>query len=189
MPDSGNRSEDFEELYRREFDRVARAVYVAVGSRSEAMDIAQESFLRTWVSWERVGLYDQPVLFTLKVAQNLGKRSVRRLLTLKRILPGIVADVEKDDETNSVELRQDLRAALNRASPRQRWALILCDLMDFSSESAAAVLGVTPSTVRVHLARGREALRRALPVTGNDAAPAFGLEGTRGNGPRRQLNA
>jgi DNA-directed RNA polymerase specialized sigma24 family protein len=44
-------------------------------------------------------------------------------------------------------------------SPRQRSALLLVDLFGYSSEQAARILRVRPSTVRALAAKGRRALR------------------------------
>ena len=42
---------DFEEFYRLEFGRVARAIAEQAGSRAE--DFAQEAFLAAYAKWDR----------------------------------------------------------------------------------------------------------------------------------------
>jgi DNA-directed RNA polymerase specialized sigma24 family protein len=44
-------------------------------------------------------------------------------------------------------------------TPRQRAALVLTEIFDFSSEQAAGILGIRPATVRVLASQGRAALR------------------------------
>jgi DNA-directed RNA polymerase specialized sigma24 family protein len=47
---------------------------------------------------------------------------------------------------------------------RQRQAVVLRDWAGYETHRVAAMLGMRESTVRVHLARGRAALRTALKV-------------------------
>jgi DNA-directed RNA polymerase specialized sigma24 family protein len=47
-------------------------------------------------------------------------------------------------------------------SPRQRMSLVLMDLLDYSSEDAARLMGVKATTVRVLASQGRAALRDNL---------------------------
>jgi RNA polymerase sigma factor (sigma-70 family) len=60
-------------------------------------------------------------------------------------------------------------AALGRLSLRQRQAVTLRDWAGFETEEVASMLGMSASTVRVHLARGRAALRETLGVREPDA--------------------
>jgi DNA-directed RNA polymerase specialized sigma24 family protein len=60
-----------------------------------------------------------------------------------------------------LEVRDEL-AALARPPEAQRAALVLIALEDFSYGEAARVLGVPLGTLMSRLARGREALRRAM---------------------------
>jgi DNA-directed RNA polymerase specialized sigma24 family protein len=52
--------------------------------------------------------------------------------------------------------------ALGALSPKQRACVVLVDYADMDAAGAARVLGMSPGTVRVHLLRGRRALRAGL---------------------------
>jgi RNA polymerase sigma-70 factor (ECF subfamily) len=71
---------------------------------------------------------------------------------------------------------QDALGALARLPEAQRAALVLIALEDFTYSEAARVLGVPLGTLMSRLARGREALRRALS---QDAPPRLRLVGER----------
>jgi RNA polymerase sigma-70 factor, ECF subfamily len=157
---------DFERFYVEQFGRVTRAAYLVLGSREEAFDVAQEAFARTWREWERVGRREEPLFFTLRVARNLSISRLRRWRTIACMPP---LTVEAAPTTDQVEVRVAVRSAIRDLPPRQRWAVVLSDLLDLSSEHAAKVVGVAPSTLRVHLARGRARLRRML---GPETAPS-----------------
>ncbi len=53
-------------------------------------------------------------------------------------------------------------AALQQLSEHQRAAVVLCHVADLSTREAAAVLGVSAATIRVHLFRARARLRVLL---------------------------
>jgi RNA polymerase sigma factor (sigma-70 family) len=93
------------------------------------------------------------------------------------------ADRELDDDLpelsqaptqlHRLEVR-DVLAGLSRLPEAQRAALVLIALEDFSYSDAAHVLGVPLGTLMSRLARGREALRRAMS---DDAPPRLRVIG------------
>lgn len=152
----------FKDFYLAQFHRVARAVYLVVEDAEEARDITQEAFARTWAEWDRFTGQPDPVGFTLRVAANLSRSHLRRVITLRRILPRLRARSQPVDEEAEVVLRMTVRRAVAGLPPRQQLALMLCDLLDYNSEEAGSILGISPSTARVHLARARATLAHAL---------------------------
>lgn len=151
----------FEDFYETNFRTVARAVYLTLGNADEAADVAQEAFVRTWAHWARVGRRQRPLLFTLKVARNLATSRVRQLIRHRRavqMLAGSPASASTESMGSAISVRQ----AIQGLPQRQRWAVVLCDLVGLSSTEAASIVGVSPSTLRVHLARARVRLRGAL---------------------------
>ena len=61
-----------------------------------------------------------------------------------------------------IDEQQDVVAALAELTPRQRAALVLTDVLDYTSEEAGRVLGVTAGTARGLASRARENLRRRV---------------------------
>jgi DNA-directed RNA polymerase specialized sigma24 family protein len=55
-----------------------------------------------------------------------------------------------------------LPRALERLSPRQRSAVVLICVHDWTYPAASAALGVSESTLRNHVRRGLDSLRREL---------------------------
>ena len=55
-------------------------------------------------------------------------------------------------------------AALAKLPYRQRACVVLVDLVDMDSTAVGRMLGISPNTVRVHVMRGRQVLRRVLGV-------------------------
>ena len=146
----------FEGFFEAQHERLFRALWLVTRDRHEAEEIAQDAFLRIWERWPRVAGMDDPAGYLYRAAMNLHRSRMRRVrLGLRRVIgtaPGI-------DGMEEVESRDAVVRALAPLTPRQRAALVLVDLLDLTSEQAAAALGVRPSTVRVLLARARAALR------------------------------
>ena len=80
----------FEYFYLQEYPKVVALVYVLLGSRAGAEDIAQEAFLRAYRDWERVGSYEHQAAWVRRVgptgtsgpaaAGSLEARALTRLL-------------------------------------------------------------------------------------------------------------
>jgi RNA polymerase sigma-70 factor (ECF subfamily) len=151
----------FEEFYLREFDRVYRFAVGLVGD-AEAWDVTQEAFARTWSVWGEVGQSQRPASFTFKVASNVAATWLRRLYRWRALQASMHRVHEEASTRVSDEMALAIRIEATRLPLRQRQALLLCDLIGLKSEEAAATLGVRSSTLRVHLARGRKALRERL---------------------------
>jgi RNA polymerase sigma-70 factor (ECF subfamily) len=67
-----------------------------------------------------------------------------------------------DDEFERIEALDATVRALAGLSRQQRSAVVLMDLLGYSSEEAARMLGVRPSTARMHASRGHAALRKKM---------------------------
>jgi RNA polymerase sigma-70 factor (ECF subfamily) len=157
--DEGGRPGAFEDFYRQQFAVIARAVYMTLADPEEARDIAQEAFVRTWERWDHIGRREAPLFFTLRVARNLATSRLRQAIRHRRLVASIAPPPEMPP---SLDGAIAIREALRKLPPRQRWAVVLCDLLDLTSVEAAPIVGVSASTLRVHLARARSRLREAL---------------------------
>jgi RNA polymerase sigma-70 factor (ECF subfamily) len=82
-------------------------------------------------------------------------RRRRAAVALRKLAPVTT----EADAFAEAEMRADVRSLLLRLTQRQRAALLLVDLLGYSSEQAARILRVRPSTVRNLASQGRRALR------------------------------
>lgn len=153
---SGVRASEFETFFLAERDRLFRALWLLTRDRHEAEEIAQDAFLKLWERWERVGLLRDPEGYLYRTAMNLFRNRRRRAaLALQRA----VGTRPADHSIPAVEERDAVVRALGALTRGQRSALVLTNLLGFTSEEAAKALGVRPSTIRVLAARGRASLR------------------------------
>jgi RNA polymerase sigma factor (sigma-70 family) len=160
----------FEPFFRANFERVARTAALVAGDPASGQDLAQEAFLRLHASWELISSEDHARNFVYKAAIHRARSHVRkhRSVVMVGLTPREGTGGQPAEQQD--EIGPDVLAALAALPYRQRACVVLIDLADMDSASAGRALGISPNTVRVHLMRGRDALRRALGVTSVEVA-------------------
>lgn len=154
-----NEEAPFEGFFQDHTQRLYAHLCLITGNRAEAEELAQEAFLKVWERWDRVAGMDEPVGYLYAIAMNLFRKRYRRA---KLALRKTVSEEFARDEFASVEDRSIVARALAELAPRQRAALVLTELIGFSSEEAGTMLGVRPGTVRSLASQGRAALKRCV---------------------------
>ena len=147
----------FEDLVVSEQQKLYGALCLLTRDRGEAEDVMQEAFLRLWERWDRVGALDDPAGYLYRTALNLYRKRLRRA---KVALRRAVGAMPPRDGFQDVDERDEVVRALGRLTERQRTSVVLVDLLDYSSEEAGRIMGVSASTVRVLASQGRAAIRR-----------------------------
>jgi RNA polymerase sigma-70 factor (ECF subfamily) len=149
----------FEIFFEAEARTLFRRLCAVTGNSAEAEEIMQDAFLALWERWERVGAMQDPTGYLYRTAMNVFRKRTRRAaLALRRAL----SPAPDPEPFAEIDEQQDVVAALVELTPRQRAALVLTDVMDYSSEEAGRALGVTAGTVRGLASRARAALRRRV---------------------------
>jgi RNA polymerase sigma-70 factor (ECF subfamily) len=148
----------FEAFYAAHLQRVVRACALVLLDRGDAEDVAAEAFARLWSHWGQIHGEDHAGGYVFKSAMRLCSKRRRRAA---RELVGTVP--ERSSATDLVT-RVSVTDALRVLPLRQRQSVVLRDWAGFGTSEVARILGTKESTVRVHLARGRAALRDVLTV-------------------------
>lgn len=149
----------FEAFYVGHIQRVTRACVLVLLDRAEAEDAAAEAFARLWSHWGQIRGEDHAGGYVFKTAMRLSsKRRRRARLEVVGVVP------ERATPSADLDDRAAVMAALAELPLRQRQSLVLRDWAGFETTEVARLLGTRESTVRVHLARGRAALRERLTV-------------------------
>jgi RNA polymerase sigma-70 factor (ECF subfamily) len=151
----------FDAFFEVEFPRLVAFVFVLTGDGGVAEELAQESMLRAFQRWDRVGGYDRPGAWVRRVAANLASSARRR----RRAESAALDRLTSTDTTPSVgvDASDERLWGLVRGLPRrQREAVTLFYLEDWSVRDIATVLGCAEATARVHLHRGRQRLAHEL---------------------------
>jgi RNA polymerase sigma factor (sigma-70 family) len=155
-----DRADPFEAFFERERDGLYGALVLITGSRSEAEEIAQDAFLALWERWGRVRSLEDPTGYLYRTAMNVFRKRRRRAAMAVRRMAGMMPHTE--DAFAVAERRRTVAEALATLSRRQRAALVLTDLLGYTSEEAGRMLGIRPVTVRVLASQGIAALKTTM---------------------------
>lgn len=154
-------------LYER---RVYNLAYRMTGSREDAEDILQETFLRVHASMGTFRGDCSLGTWICRIAYNVTIDALRakacrpkcqdqdeeRVQDLRDLNP------LPDDEIMRSEFWTVFEAGMNELSPEQRAAVYLRDVRDMTYEDIAAILRCPVGTVKSRLSRARDALRIIL---------------------------
>jgi len=167
----------FPELVQRHIRSIYNLAYRSTGDGMEAENIAQETFARAYAALPRwqPGTPFKPWLLT--IALNLCRNWARKAGREQPIAqPRPTSDDEGDDPLDSVpdpgpdpleallaaETSEALERAVQALPLPYRQVIILRYVEGLSYEELAQTLGLPLNTVRTHLLRAKERLRRAL---------------------------
>jgi RNA polymerase sigma-70 factor (ECF subfamily) len=126
------------------------------GDAALADDLAQESLFE---AWRKIAQFRNTGAFTgwlLRIAWSRYLMEARK----RKLEP--LEDADVAFETGDPDAKLDLEKAMACLSLPERAALTLCLALDYSHEEAAQMLGTPVGTVKSHIARGRDKLRRML---------------------------
>jgi RNA polymerase sigma-70 factor (ECF subfamily) len=154
----------FESFFHDHHRDLYAAMWLITRNRQEAEEVMQDAFLRLWERWDRVESLDDPEGYLYRTAMNVFRSRKRRAaLALRRLGQA----PPPDDLLDSIERREVLVKALASLTPRERAAVVMTDVLGFSSQEAAKALGIKSATVRVLASRGRARMKEE--VTDDDA--------------------
>lgn len=149
--------EDFAAESRPRLQRALVARYgVEIGAEATADAIAY-----AWEHWDRVGAMDNAIGYLWRVAQTSVRRHHR--WSRRATFPAERLGADASTTTEMTNLDADtLPRGLAELKPDVRVALLLVHGYDWSYAEVATLLDVPVSTVRNHVHRGLQRLRRSL---------------------------
>jgi len=163
-----------ETVFKAHSTRVLGLAYRMLGSRADAEDVLQETWIRVSASTAEV---ENPEAFLVTVAtrlclDHLKSARVRRETYVGPWLPEPVLSVESFSPETAAALADDLSFALlltlQTLTPPERAAFLLHDVFDLPFSEIAATLGKSEAACRQLAARARKAVkakRRANSVS------------------------
>lgn len=154
----------YRELVERHVRGIHAFVYRMLGSRAEAEEVCQESFLRLWQRADTFVARAKPSTWLYRVAHNLAIDRLRRRREASH--PGGIEEAPASERTSVLVYDKQVALAVERAlgelPERQRAAISLVHYQGLSNVEAAEVLGVNVRALESLLARGRGQLRERL---------------------------
>jgi RNA polymerase sigma-70 factor (ECF subfamily) len=163
----------YAELVRRHQSAVRACLRrLTAGNHALADDLAQETFI---LAWRNLASFRQEARFSTwlyRIATNCWLADARKR---KEALLGDADERVADDDdadagpgaatpdaSRGTALKIDMERALALLSEGERAAIVACYYNDLSHEEAAFVLGCPIGTVKTHVLRGKQKLKRAL---------------------------
>jgi RNA polymerase sigma-70 factor (sigma-E family) len=156
---------DLGEVFQEHQAELVRLAAFILGDRGTGEDVVQDVFVRMH---QRGHPMDGDLLPYLRAAVvNSCRSALRRRLLIRRHAeknspcPPLTAE----EAAMLSEDRRQVLAALATLPPRRREVLVLRFYLELSEAEIAAMLGISPGTVKSTTARGLAALARALKET------------------------
>ena len=154
-------------------DRFYRQIYLYLRelglNKHLSEDLTQETFLRAWNSISQ--LHDEYAVsaWLYRIASNTAREHWRREKTRHRLDQqelGLSQAMLRDGQGNQSDLKDQfemLWEAINALNWKQRQAVVLHYLQEFTIAEAAEIADVREGTLKSRLSRALNSLRRRLP--------------------------
>lgn len=130
------------------------------GNGQFADDVAQESYVKAYLACDSLTQYDKFTSWLFRIGYTTfinHKRSEKIFYDYDD-----ARHIMADDDTDSNFRYQELYAALNKLSDKERMSVLLFYMENYSIKEIAEIEDASESAVRQHLSRGRQHLRSLL---------------------------
>ncbi|MCG6189695.1 RNA polymerase sigma factor [Maribellus maritimus] len=167
----------FEIIYDQYFDRIFSYVLKGVMDYETAKDICSEIFIKAFISIRRFRWNGVPIIIWLfKISQNEIRLYFRNQKYRPRYLnseyehlrnqtsPGVEEEkIQVENRLQKMSTVKKLVADLNQLSENERDCISLKYIENLTTEEISQVLNLKTGTVKSHLSRGIEKLRKMQP--------------------------
>jgi RNA polymerase sigma-70 factor (ECF subfamily) len=168
----------FEQLVRNYTPRLLRVARRLLGNDDEARDALQDAFIsvfrsiRSFEAGSRLSTWLHRVvvnaaLMKLRTRRRHPEEEIEKYLPLfqedgHQIVPSVEWMESAETALQRKEMRQLVRAAIDRLPDTHRTVLLLRDIEELSTEETAEILGISTTAAKLRLHRARQALRTQL---------------------------
>ena len=149
------------------YHRVRKFILASVKNESVADDLVQETFIRIQENLDSVRDPEKISSWIFRIAYHLCQdhfRVLKKSSSHEEIHDGLVTLQESpvQKELEQGEMSRCVQDKLNLLPESQRSVIILADIMDFSHQEIADILGLTVENAKVRLHRARKRLKAIL---------------------------
>lgn len=151
----------FERIYKAHQDELFRFCLARMRNREEALDMTQETFVKTYEYLRKGEHIDSERAFLYRVARNgiIDKSRKKKEQSLDLMLDeGFDPVSHEPSPLVSAEYKEAVQL-LDNLPPDYREAVYMRHVEEMSVEEIAGILGVTPNVVSVRIHRGIEKLK------------------------------
>lgn len=158
--------EEFREFVAARSGALLRTAYLLAGDWATAEDLLQTALTKTYLAWKRLGGIDAIEPYARRVLVNTSTSWWRRRWHGERPTEVLPERAGVDEIEHQLD-RDALWRHLQALPARQRAVLVLRFYEDMSEAQTAALLEISPGTVKSQTSRALNTLRRRL---GSEAA-------------------
>jgi len=163
----------FAQLYNTHWNKIYSLALAYLKSAEQAQDIVQEVFLKLWNKRENLGHVENPTSFIYIMGRNEVIRALKKKISLASL------DEENNDylpddfmlpqETMDLkQLEQKITTAIDSLPAQQKLIFRLSREEGLNHEQIANRLGIEKTTVKNHIVRALNSLRRILQLEKNN---------------------
>lgn len=171
-------AEAFGALVEAHAKRVYALAYRFCWDHDDADDITQETFVRAfeYLRSFREGSDLGPWLYRIAVNRCISHRERRQRVDCSVSVAVAETDwrASAEERTNSIAISSRVQEELQRLPGRQRAAIVLFELEGLSVAETASAMGCSAGTVKRHLHRARNTLRKRLLDVVEDTSEKLG---------------
>ena len=158
----------FRALYRRHTPMLYAVVLRLLGgSEPDAEDIVQETWVRAAEKFDDFRGDSTLKTWLTGIAINCA-RNRRRKLARDQAREGVVAEMPVPAPIDRAIDPVDMRRAVDALPDGYREVLLLHDVMGYTHDEVASMLGIESGTSKSQLSRARSSMRRWLDKTGDE---------------------
>ena len=165
--------EEFREFVAARSAALLRTAYLLAGDWATAEDLLQTALTKTYLAWKRLGEIEAVEPYARRVLINTATSWWRRRWHGERpteVLPERAAPDQIEEQLERDRLWRHVRTL----PARQRAVLVLRFYEDMSEAQTAAMLNISPGTVKSQTSRALTTLRRRLGAEAGAEVPPAG---------------
>lgn len=160
---------DFEVIVEEQQSFVYNLTYRILGNHADAEEAAQDAFLSAYRNFHRFRGDAKVTTWLYRIATNAALMKLRKDRSKRTLTDTGYEDMDlvsptqgPEDLALNSEFRERLQDGLEMLQANLKAAVVLRDVQGLSNEEAAEILGLSVSSLKARLHRGRVLLRKYL---------------------------
>jgi RNA polymerase sigma-70 factor (ECF subfamily) len=158
----------FGEIYKLYVPQLLPFINNMVRTDAVADEVIQETFLRVWISRDKLTEILEPRAWVFRIASNICYTYLKRHITERSIIESMSGSNEKPayEETDAVELTRIVKEAVHQLSPQRQKIYRLSREGGLSIQQIADNLGISVPTVKNTITQSLKFIRDYLEDKG-----------------------
>jgi RNA polymerase sigma-70 factor (sigma-E family) len=159
-----DRDGEFRRLYERCHADMVRFAAFLTGDVACAEDVAQDAFARVFDAWDRIDDHERIDAYLKSTVVNIvhGRRRKREVADRSTTPPPLTVVPSAEEDAVGRIGRDKVLAAVSALPLRQKACVVMRHWMRMSESEIAESLELSVGSVRTHVKRGTESLKKSL---------------------------